>query len=192
MTASTPNTPGITDGTTVVISHRIRDGFVAEYEAWLDEISAACRAAAGFVDWQIIRPIAPLSGTYTVVIRFDSQANVRTWMESATRAQFIERIKHCFENDDDFYIRSGLDFWFVPEGAKAKVPVAWKQYLITWSAIFPLSLVVQLTLIPLVHWLGQPENRVLDTLELSGTVVALMVFVVMPRYTKLVRKWLFH
>jgi len=186
-----PVKPEVESGTTVVISHRIKDGFKPQYEAWLLEISSICKNAAGFVDWQIVRPIKNLSGTYTVVIRFDNQVNLEKWMFSETRKNLIEKIKFCFEKDDDFYIRSGLDFWFVPEGAKAKVPVAWKQYLITWSAIFPLSLLVQISLIPFMHHLGQPENRILDTLELSGVVVFLMVFLVMPRYTKLVRKWLF-
>jgi antibiotic biosynthesis monooxygenase (ABM) superfamily enzyme len=39
---------------------------------------------------------------------------------------------------DDFFVSSGLDFWFTPAGAKAKVPVRWKQFLVTWSEIYPL------------------------------------------------------
>ncbi len=46
-------------------------------------------------------------------------------------------------------MRSGLDFWFTPEGAKAKLPTKWKQFLVTWSAIFPLVLAMT----ALIDWL---------------------------------------
>ncbi|MGD8673250.1 MAG: antibiotic biosynthesis monooxygenase [Thiogranum sp.] len=39
--------------------------------------------------------------------------------------------------------------------------------------------------------LGFPDDHYLTTLAVTGTVVFLMVYVVMPRYTKLIRRWLF-
>ncbi len=63
-------------------------------------------------------------------------------MESPTRARLIEKVQPLFVAGDDFF-SSGLDFWFSPAGAKAKVPVRWKQYLVTWSAIYPLVLGVR-------------------------------------------------
>lgn len=37
---------------------------------------------------------------------------------------------------------------------------------------------------------GLPAWRLVDTLCVTGVVVALMTYVVMPRYTKLLRAWL--
>ncbi|MEJ1958052.1 MAG: hypothetical protein WDM70_00110 [Nitrosomonadales bacterium] len=91
-----------------------------------------------------------------------------------------------------FYISSGLDFWFAPTGAKAKVPVRWKQYLTTWSAIYPLALGVPLVVLPVLHYLGAPNNHYLNSFVVTGMMVFLMVYVVMPRYTKLIHKWLFN
>jgi len=36
-----------------------------------------------------------------------------------------------------------------------------------------------------------PDDHYLTTLVVTGTVVLLMVYVVMPRYTKLIRRWVF-
>ena len=179
------------EGATVVITHRLRENALAAYEDWLQEIAPLCKASSGHLDWHIVRPIPGLSETYTIVIRFDTIDHLRAWMESPTRAQLIEKVQHLFATGDDFFISSGLDFWFTPAGAKAKMPIRWKQYLVTWSAIFPLALVVPLLVTPLLHLLGLPNNRFVGTFAVTGVVVFLMVYVVMPRYTRFLRRWLF-
>lgn len=179
-------------GATVVISHRVRADRHAEYQAWLAQIAPLCQAAPGHLDWQIVRPVAGLTETYTVIIRFDTSAKLRQWMESPARATLIEKVRPLLVQGDDFFVSSGLDFWFTPAGAKAKLPVRWKQYLLTWSAIYPLVMAVPLLIAPLLRALGAPEQRWLSTLAVTATVVFLMVYVVMPRYTRLVQRWLFR
>ena len=179
------------EGATAVITHRVREEHQAEYERWLDEIAPLCKAWPGHLDWHIVRPIRGLTGTYTVVIRFDTEGHLRGWMESEDRKRLIEKVQSLLVRGDDFFISSGLDFWFVPAGAEAKVPVRWKQFLLTWSAIYPLVLLVPMALIPVAQRLGIPETPVLSTLIVTGVIVFLMVYAVMPRYTKFVQRWLF-
>lgn len=181
----------LTEGATVVITHRLRENKREEYERWLQEIAPVCKASPGYLDWHIVRPIPGLTETYTVIIRFDTEVHLREWMESAARAQLIEKVRPLFVTGDDFFISSGLDFWFTPAGAKAKVPVRWKQYLVTWSAIYPLALGTPLVVTPILQYLGVPNNRLIATFAVTGFVVFLMVYVVMPRYTRLVQRWLF-
>jgi antibiotic biosynthesis monooxygenase (ABM) superfamily enzyme len=179
-------------GSTVVITHRVRDGQQARYEDWAKEIHSVSKRAGGFLQWQMIRPVTGVTGTYTVILRFDTRGQLESWMNSPERARLIDKVRPLLEKDDEFFIRSGLDFWFTPEGAKAQLPVRWKQFLVTWSAIYPLSLAMSLALIPLLHGVGLPQNRYIDGLLASGMTVALMVYLVMPHYTKLLRHWLFN
>jgi len=190
-TESNPPQQATENGATVVITHRVRDGKQRDYERWLEEIGPLCRNSPGHLDWQILRPIPGLTGTYTVVIRFDSNENLRDWMNSDHRKQLIEKVRPLLAIDDIYNIRSGLDFWFTPEAGSMKVPVRWKQFLITWSAIYPLVLFTPLLVIPAMRLLRLPDYRLLNALLVTGTIVWLMVYVVMPRYTKLVRRWLF-
>lgn len=179
-------------GATAVITHRIRDGVGADYDRWLEEIRPICKGFPGHVDSQIIRPIPGLTATYTVILRFDTHDHLSGWMHSSARKELIDRVRPLLVTDDDFYIRSGLDFWFTPDGARARVPVRWKQFLITWSAIFPLVLGVPVVVGPLLERSGLASNAYLSALAVTGTIVFLMVYVVMPRYTKLVHRWLFE
>ncbi len=191
MSTHEADTPGQARGATVVITHRVRAERHADYERWLDEIAPLCKAAPGHLDWHIVRPIAGLTETFTVVIRFDTTEHLKAWMDSAERKRLIERAEPFFVTGDDFFISSGLDFWFAPAGAKAKIPVRWKQYLVTWSAIYPLALGVPLVVVPALRQVGAPDNPLLVTLVVTGVVVYLMVYVVMPRYTRWVQRWLF-
>ncbi len=179
------------DGAAVVITHRIRGDRHAEYERWLEEIAPLCRAAPGHLDWHIVRPIPGITETYTVIIRFDTPEHLKRWMESDDRKQLIQKVRPLFVGSDDFFVSSGLDFWFAPAGAKAKVPVRWKQFLLTWSAIYPLALGVPFAITPALYLIGIPASLPISTLAITAVVVFLMVYVVMPRYTRLVQKWLF-
>lgn len=178
-------------GATVVVTHRLRSDKHAEYEEWLKDIAPVCKTAAGFLDLHIIRPVAGLTDTYTVVIRFDSRAHLKQWIESEDRARLIEKAQPLFVTGDDFFIRSGLDFWFAPTEAKATIPVRWKQFLLTWSVIYPLVLGVPLLIVLMLQALGVPPIPPLSTLVVTGVIVFLMVYIIMPRYTRLVQRWLF-
>lgn len=180
------------DGASVVITHRVRSDKHADYEHWLGEIAPLCRASIGHLDWHIVRPIPGVTDTYTVIIRFDTTKNLKIWMTSSERERLISKVKPLFAGADDFYISSGLDFWFTPAGARAKIPVRWKQYLITWSAIYPLALGVPYFIAPLLRLFGVSDIQPLTTLLVTAIVVFLMVYVVMPHYTRLVQRWLFN
>lgn len=86
---------------------------------------------------------------------------LQDWIISQDRKRLIEKVRPILAQDDDFFIRSGLDFWFTPEGAKACVPVRWKQFLVTWSVNYPLVLVMPLIVVTLLRQLGLPQNRYL-------------------------------
>tara|TARA_Y100001972_G_scaffold111236_1_gene143769 strand:+ start:2770 stop:3318 length:549 start_codon:yes stop_codon:yes gene_type:complete len=178
------------NGASVVITHQILEGKQDAYEEWLGKIDPLCRQSPGHIDSQIIRPIPDLTYTYTVIIRFDSIGNLKNWMSSKQRKELIAEVRPLLARDDQYSINSGLDFLFSNPG-DIKTPVRWKQYLITWSAIYPLVLMIPFVILPLLRMVNIPKNIFFDTLIITGIVVVLMVYIIMPRYTRLIRPWLF-
>lgn len=181
----------IEQGATVVITHRVSQTQQPQYEKWLNEIGPICKASLGLLDWHIIRPITGLTDTYTVIIRYDTPQNLKNWIESEHRKQLLSKIENLLANKEDVHINSGLDFLFSQVGEKPKTPVRWKQFLVTWSAIYPLVVSLPLIILPILKWLNVPNNHFINTFIVTGAVVSMMVYVVMPRYTKLVHRWLF-
>jgi len=176
---------------TVVITHHVKDQFKSNYEAWLKEIIPVSKSYSGHLGVGVVHPVPGATVTYTVIIRFDTRKNLLTWMQSDARKKLIKKVQPYLVEDDKFFVRSGLDFWFTPQEAKAKLPTKWKQLLMTWSAIFPLVL----TMSAFVNWLANSISvtlgHELTVLITTFLVVLMMVYAVMPRYTKLVHKWLF-
>lgn len=179
-------------GATVVISHSVQECCLDDYEAWLTEIVPLCQSQPGHINTQIIRPIAGLTTTFTIIIRFDQRHHLEDWINSEDRRLLIAKITPLLSQGDRYAIRSGLDFLFAPEPSGSTAPVRWKQFLVTWSVIYPLVLGMPLLLAPIFDVVGLPENHYLQVLLTTGAIVSLMVYLIMPRYTKLVRSWLFR
>jgi antibiotic biosynthesis monooxygenase (ABM) superfamily enzyme len=102
----------------------------------------------------------------------------------------VSRVSDLLTKGDVHEIRTGMDFWFTPE--RAKPPKPWKQFLLVLSAIYPLSVIVPSLLIPLFRLVPPLTHPLIRGLLIVAVVVALMTFVVMPRYTRLLTRWLYE
>jgi hypothetical protein len=181
----------IEQASTAAITHHVNELYKNDYEVWLTEIIPVCKSYAGHLGVGVIRPVAGATTTYTVFVRFDTQANLLTWMHSEDRNKLVQKVQPYLAKEEEFQVKSGLDFWFTPEEVKAKLPTKWKQFLVTWSAIFPLVLGISALIEFILTNLSAELNHTVKIFVLTFFVVLMMVYVVMPRYTKLVHKWLF-
>jgi uncharacterized protein len=184
--------PGAADhGATAVITHRVPAAQHGAYEGWLDAILAACAAAPGHLDSQVVRPLAGRTETWTLVLRFASRDDLRGWLASDTRARLLGELTPLEVRMEEPRILSGLEFFFPPPGEAPRQPVRWKQYLLTWSAVYPLMLTVASSAFALLRRIGLPTPFPLVMFFVTALVVFLLVYVVMPPYTRLMRGWLF-
>ena len=174
---------------TTVIRQRPKQGAVARYEEWLKEIIPVATQFCGHRGVNVIRPHGK-SDAYTVVLHFDRIENLRRWLDSDIRARLIEKIRPYLRADEDIDITTGIEFWFTrPPGGKPAKP--YKQYLITLSAIFPLTLIVPWLFSPLFAHVPFLATIGVRQILIDAVIVAGMVYVIMPRYTRAVSKWLY-
>jgi antibiotic biosynthesis monooxygenase (ABM) superfamily enzyme len=174
-----------------VIRHTIIPGKDVEYEAWLREIVPVAGSAEGHRGVNVIRPHTG-SRTYTIALHFDVLEHLEQWLASEVWKRLILKVQHLLQEGDDVEIRTGLEFWFRPPDSGQKHAKPYKQFLITLSAIFPLTM--------LVPWLLTPLFRAAPILRMPGIthflvatgIVALMTYVIMPRYTRLMAAWLYR
>ena len=85
----------------------------------------------------------------------------------------------------------GLEFWFDPPAASPRVK-RYKQFLLALAAIFPLTFVVQWTLGDLIDRVPLLQQPLVHRFVLTAVMVALMTYVVMPRFSKLAGRWLYR
>ena len=174
---------------TTIIRQRPKTDAVDRYEDWLKEITPLAEQFAGHQGVNIIRPHDP-SDAYTVVLHFDTTENLRKWLESETRQRLIERVRPLLRDDEDIDIRTGLEFWFSPPpGGRHAKP--YKQFLVTLSVIFPLTIIVPWLLRPVFAWFPVLTTPGVQHLIVAALIVGTVTWLVMPTYARLIARWLY-
>jgi antibiotic biosynthesis monooxygenase (ABM) superfamily enzyme len=172
-----------------VVTHTVKAGAEQRYEEWTREILDAVSRYPGYMGREVFLPTAG-NRKYTIIVRFDNEQNLKGWTESDARKSFISRVGDLLETGDQNEIRTGIDFWFTPEGTRP--PKAWKQFLITTSAVYPLSLIIPRLLALLFRVAPSLGYPLISALLMAAILTGLLTFVIMPRYTRLMRRWLFE
>ena len=187
----TPSSIGMDPSKSVafIITHTIKAGEEERYEAWLTDILSAVSRAPGYLGREVFRPAQGMR-TYTSILRFDAYDHLNAWAASDARKALVSRVSDLLTKGDVYEIRTGIDFWFTPE--RAKPPKPWKQFLLVLSAIYPLSLIIPSLFTPLFRIMPPLTHPLIRGLFIAAVVVGLMTFVVMPRYTRLVKRWLYE
>lgn len=177
------------ESVTAVIRHRVRADAVADYERWLKRIVPIAQRFPGHRGVDVIRPAAG-SSLYTVTIRFDSLAHAEDWFQSSARQTLLAELIPLLSQDEQLETLTGLEFWFRPEPGQ-KPAKRYKQFLLTLAVIFPLTLLVPLP----IHWLALRWSWLGDTivshLFVAAIIVGLMTYVLMPRLTRWLARWLY-
>ncbi len=189
---STPVRSKLSDeSVTLLIRQRVRPDAVARYEQWLRIIAAKAAEYPGHQGVHIIRPPAG-HNEYSILIRFASVADAERWTSSTDRQRLLAEIADAFEREDQFHIQPGIEFWFTPPSPAQKKPAPWKQWLITTSVIWPLTMLIPPLFKPLFAAVPVLATWGISHGIIAATIVALVVFLIMPRYVHIVSRWLFE
>ena len=170
---------------TVTVARRVAVGREREFEQWYDGIIGAASRFPGFLGSGVLRP-HKTGQAWHVVYRFADPESLARWESSPERADWLRRAENLAEETGVARV-SGLETWFSLPGRTAPAPPRWKMAVVTLVAIVPLVLLMNLTVLPLLS--GWP--LVARTLVFSGTLTGLMTWVVMPRMTRLFRRFLY-
>lgn len=173
------------------IKHRLKKGKAntTQYENWLTKIVPIAASFPGHLGVQIVRP--PDGHTeYLIVVRFASIHDLQIWQQSKERKQLVNEIAAILDNEEVLDIKTGIDYWFTPPTV-GRHPRRWKQWLVTTSVIWPLTLYVPPAMEPL--FLRFPELGEFGIRQgISALViVGLVVYLIMPLYVRLIAKWFF-
>ena len=177
------------DTVTAVIQQTVKPEAIAQYEQWLRRVMPIAARFPGHRGVNVIHP-APGTLQYTITIRFDSLAHAQDWFGSDARRQLIDEAAEFLDADERVETRTGLEFWFRPPAGQ-KPAKRYKQFLLTLSVIYPLTMLVPAVLHRLFDRVVPMPNYFGEHLIASAAVVALMVYAIMPRYTRLMARWLY-
>ena len=173
---------------TAIISHLVRPGREQGYEEWLHGIAAEAHQFAGHIGVNVIRPCDHTHPEYVAILRFDHYNNLKAWLESSVRQEWLERLQPLIEKPETIQTLTGLETWFtLPNKPMKAPPPRYKMAIVTWLGVFFTISLLNRWLVPLLA--GLPAWLI--SLIVTGLTVALLTYLIMPRLTQLFRKWLY-
>lgn len=173
---------------TVVVTRRVKRGREAAYEAWLERLVREASTMPGYLGTSIQRPAPGAPPEYTSVFRFDSVANLRAFEASELRRRALAEVGEHVEADATWRELTGLELWFT----------APPTVVVPQPSRFRMALVMIVIVYGLVLSIGRGVALVLETapaplrLFLTITIeIFLMTYVLMPRVTRHLARWIY-
>ncbi|WP_395603702.1 antibiotic biosynthesis monooxygenase [Pseudomonas sp. B21128] len=185
-----PTAPGAGETVTLIVKHRVKAGFEKPYEAWLRNIVRVAGLREGHLGVDVVRGKLAGLDAYTCVLRFSSTEAMQLWLESPQRQALVDEAAPMLADGDQTEVAPINEFWFAPLADAASPPPRWKQAVITLLVILPHTLLVPLIWGPLLKLHPVLSNYVVATFLITLTIVLSVVYVFMPRVTRLFAPWL--
>jgi len=176
------------DYATAIIAPLVKPGREADYEEWMRGIIPVAKTFPGHLGVHVIRPQPGGPAQYITMLHFDRPENLKAWLDSDARREWIERVRPLVEDTEQPPILTGLETWFqLPRRSQLMPPKRYKMVLITWLGVFVTLTVVGRILQSVLAFLPPLLLQFITV----GVVVGLLTYVVMPQLTKIFRKWLY-
>lgn len=170
-----------TSPVTLMVARRVAKGRYEELMAWLREGEQLATDFPGYLGSGVLAP-PPLDDEFQIIFRFADEKTLHAWEFSASRSAWLGRGGELFADPSEHRVR-GIDGWFGAAGAR---PPRWKQAVAIWLAFFPVSLLFNFGLGPLLSELDLFSRVLVSTLALTP----LMVYLFIPLSTHLLANWL--
>jgi uncharacterized protein len=175
------------ESVTVVVSRKVKRGRESDYEDWLRRLLEEAKSMKGYLGATIQKP-APGSTEYTSVFRFDTVDNLRKFEESELRSRYLREVVDYVEADAIWKKFTGLEFWFSPpKGTVIPQPSRFRMALVMIAVVFGLVLSIG-QLVAMVAVEVPSYIRLFVTISIE---IFLMTYVLMPRITRLLAKWIY-
>jgi uncharacterized protein len=125
------------------------------------------------------------SAEYGIRRSFASAADRDALYQTPLYQEWLDRIEPMVEGEPFYRQLDGLEAWF--RDPLGRMPPRWKMGLLTWIAVWPVSMLVPAILVPL---LGPDSPKVLTAALISAGIVVILTWVAMPLLVKVAHSWL--
>jgi len=173
---------------TVVVTRRVKPGCEAAYEAWLERLIHAAASMKGYAGAKVSRPRQGEAPVYTSIFRFEDVEDLRAFEESDLRQRALAEVIELVEADAVWSRLTGLELWFTPPaGTVVPQPSRLRMALVMIAVVY--GLVLSLGQLVALVLAGAPGPlRLLVTIVIE---VFLMTYVLMPRLTRWLARWIY-
>jgi len=168
----------------IAITRRVRPACEAEFQHALREFFQTSFAHGGVQGASMLTPTPGSdSREYGILRTFANEQERDAFYASPMFKAWEERARTLTEGEPVYRQLHGLEAWF---RSPHNPPPRWKMAAATFLGVFPLAMILNLTLGPVI----QSWNFVLRNAVFNACVVVSLTWVVMPLVTRLLHGWL--
>ena len=168
----------------VAITRRVRPGSEEEFQRALREFFQTSFRHEGVLGASlIVPPPGSDSREFGILRTFASEAERDAFYASPMFQAWERRARQLTEGEPVYRQLHGLEAWFRSPHVP---PPRWKMAIVTLVGVYPVSLVIGLTLATPLQSLPLPLN----VFVVSALIVACLTWLVMPALTKPFQHWL--
>ena len=169
----------------IAITRRVRSGCEAEFQQALHEFFQTSFAQDGVLGASmLVPPPGSESPEFGILRTFANEQQRDAFYESPMFKAWEEKSRPLTEGEWTYRQLHGLEAWFrSPQNS----PARWKMALLTWIAVWPVSVAVRALLNPLI---GQTTPYVIFAGVVAGGIVVVLTWGLMPLLVKVARPWL--
>ncbi len=174
---------------TVAVIRIVKPGCEEAFEGAIHVFVQRSLNLPGQLGVYILRP-TPGSGSreYGILRRFADEEARDEFYRSPLFEEWKQKVAGLIEGEPHYELLSGLETWFTLPGQLAIVPPPrWKMALITYLAVYPLSLLLGVTV---GKWISAWPMLV-SSLIFNALIVILLTWLLMPLLTRLFKLWLY-
>jgi antibiotic biosynthesis monooxygenase (ABM) superfamily enzyme len=176
----------MSDDIHIAITRRVRSGHLAEFERLLADFSRRSLAEPGARGMHFLHPPpGSSSAEYGILHSFASVAERDAFYQSRLYRQWLKDIAPLTEGEAIHRELSGLEAWF--RNSEGPHPPRWKMAVLTWVAVWPVSMIVPAVLLPSVSPFLHP---ILAAGTIAAGIVSVLTWGAMPLLVKMAHPWL--
>ncbi|MDQ3636412.1 MAG: antibiotic biosynthesis monooxygenase [Actinomycetota bacterium] len=173
------------DMVTEIITVSVKPGMEEAYRDWVDRVRQVEAKFPGYQGLQLQPPIPGLQDDWVSLLRFDTSEHLNAWLESDARRVALEEVEPFIDKREQ-QVATAFSGWFTFGDAPGQVPPNWKQSMIVLLTLYPIVMLEQLFLNPLLHSLGMAEAIFIGNL----ISVAATGFLLIPLALRAFEWWL--
>jgi antibiotic biosynthesis monooxygenase (ABM) superfamily enzyme len=171
----------------IAITRRVRKDCVGDYERALGEFARRSLLEHGARGVHYIFPPPGSDSTeYGVLRTFASAEDRDAFYKSPLYKEWVAQIAPWVVGESKCRELRGLEAWF--REPSLPMPPDWKMALLTWVAVWPVSIFVPAVLNPL---LGPKFNFYIGAGIIAAGIVVILTWVAMPLLVKITHRWLY-
>ena len=165
--ASTERSPQ--DMATEIITVSVKPGMEEAYRDWVERIRLMEAKFPGYQGLELQPPIPRLQDDWVSLLRFDTAEHLNAWLESDARRDALEEVEPFIDRRER-QVTSAFSGWFTFGDAPGQVPPSWKQSMIVLLTLYPIVMLEQMFLNPLLQSLDMAEAIFIgNTLSVAAT-----------------------